>query len=62
MTVERQHIVHCDYGGCRDWIRMQYATLAEARKQARKKGWRTRKVMTLGGTNVTKDYCPRHKP
>lgn len=68
MTAVREYVIHCDYGGCQDWIRCtQYnlmskrhdavPTLAEARKWARKHGWRTKKVETL-----TRDYCPGHKP
>lgn len=73
MTAVREYYLYCDYGGCRDMVRCtQYnptsgrhdaiSTLAEARKWARKKGWRTKKVDTIGGDRPTRDYCPRHKP
>ena len=76
MTAVREYVFYCDYGGCKDWIRCtEYVsatgrhravpTLLEARKWARKKGWRTMKVNVLRGDQVARDfrdYCPRHKP
>lgn len=72
MTAIKEYVLRCDYGGCPDWIRcvestgygappVPSPTLAEARKWARRKGWRTVKVPLFDGQR-TDDRCPRHKP
>ena len=61
MTAVREYVLHCDYGGCSDWHRFVATTVASARKQAHKEGWRHRKVETYG-SRITKDYCPRPEP
>ena len=73
MTAVREIKLKCDYGPCADWImpRTRWvnpgrpqaevaSTVAEARKIARRQGWRTRKVTSYVGEVRTEDRCPRH--
>lgn len=53
MSAERQYKIACDGPNCRDWIIAKVETVAAARKQARKDGWRHRDG---------KDYCRAHRP
>jgi len=65
VTARREYVLHCDYGGCKDWVRVVASTVTEARRIARGSGrftrWTARRVPTFE-CHVTKDYCPRHKP
>lgn len=59
MSIETQLKVHCDHGGCRDWrIARGAATVTEARRLLRRRGWRTRRNHVVG--QPMKDLCPRH--
>lgn len=60
MSAERQYKISCD-GPCHDWIIIRCNTLAQARKEARKSGWRTRPHPSPYVAGL-QDFCPRHRP
>ena len=60
MTAVRQYVLHCDHPTCRDWVKIEKSTLAEARKKARTAwGWRTKRRGPLL-PNELQDLCPKH--
>lgn len=58
MTVERVVIIHCDYGGCRDWHRFNVDLVSDARRAAKRLGWRAKRLAK--SPNTLSDLCPRH--
>lgn len=61
MSAERQYKISCDGPNCPDWILARCATLAQARKEARRSGWRTRQHPSPYVSGL-QDFCPRHRP